>query len=121
MRLLVVALLLALGWGEAAAASPCTAKGNIWIGNGYLTGATLNELSERDLGMYVAGYVDALQAGMIIGVQEECYRKIRWCSENRTNTQFAAMVKKYLRENPANWHQMGGLIVYNAMFGECLK
>jgi hypothetical protein len=122
MRLFAALLMLGGSASIAIAGNPCTsARERLAVGNGVYTGADLNELPDRDVIEYAAGFVDAFSTSMIIGASEECFRKIRWCVEGRTNAQFGAMVRKYLRENPADWHSSGGLIVYHAVFADCLK
>src|SRR5262245_15566571 len=46
---------------------------------GLYTGANLSSLSDDQLGMYAAGYVDALQAATMIGVAEQWRRALPAC------------------------------------------
>ena len=41
------------------------------------TGAELNSLSDDQMGMYAAGYVDALQATTMIDVTERCRKALQ--------------------------------------------
>jgi hypothetical protein len=120
MRLLFALLVLLVGSSEARADNPCTQDTHGVIGNGMFTGVTLNEMSELNLGVYTAGVADAWSAAMLFGASEECYRKVRSCIVGRTGVQFGAMVKKYLRDNPAEWHLQGAVIVYRAVLADCL-
>jgi len=60
---------------------PCTAGTSVVsISPGLFTGTELNSLTDDLLGMCAAGYVDALQAGMMIGVSEQCRRAAGLCA-----------------------------------------
>lgn len=63
--------LLAAPLSCAAQQGQCTSETTqVSITPGFFTGANLNSLSDDQLGMYAAGYVDALQAATMIGVAE---------------------------------------------------
>lgn len=120
LRWLMAGCLLFAGGPVIAQTRACEVVGYATIGNGFQTGTSLNQLSDRDLGAYLMGIVDAFSAVMLFGADDRCYKAIRACSVGRDNIQMTAIVKKYLRENPENWHYQGSVIVYNALFRECL-
>lgn len=85
----------------AAQAGPCSAgTTQVSISPGLFTGAELNALSDNKLGMYAAGYVDALQAATMIGVTEQCRRALQACVLGRRTADFVAAIRTYLRANP---------------------
>jgi hypothetical protein len=101
---------------------PCaTVEGRVTVSKGFYTGVELNALSDHDLGMYAAGYVDALQAATMIGVTEPCRRALQACAVGRVNSELAAMVRRYLRENPNRWEGQSNALLYNAIFSQCLR
>jgi hypothetical protein len=74
-----IAMLAAPLNGEAQQ-GPCTAgTAVVSITPGFFTGTELNSLSDDQLGMYAAGYVDALQAATMIGVTEHCRKALQTC------------------------------------------
>jgi hypothetical protein len=79
------------GWCAAA-------DTQVTVSKGFYRGVELNALDDHDLAMYAAGFVDALQAATTIGVTERCRRALQACVAGRSNTELAAMVRKYLRE-----------------------
>jgi hypothetical protein len=93
----------------------------VTVSKGFYTGVELNTLDDHDLGMYAAGYVDALQAATMIGVTEPCRRALQACVVGRSNSELAAMVRKYLRENPNRWEGQSNALLYNAIFSQCLR
>jgi hypothetical protein len=93
----------------------------VTVSKGSYTGVELNTLDDHDLGMYAAGYVDALQAATMIGVTETCRRALQACVVGRSNFELTAMVRKYLRENPNRWEGQSNALLYNAIFSQCLR
>jgi hypothetical protein len=78
-------------------------------------------LSDDQLGMYAAGYVDALQAATMIGVSEHCRKALQTCVIGSDRAHFVATIRKYLRENPNRWDEKSNNILYNALFSHCLR
>jgi hypothetical protein len=120
MRLLFALLVLLVGSSEASSANVCAQNEYVKVGDGIWTGAKLNELSELDLRLYASAVADAWSTILIFGASEECFTKLRSCTVGRSNAQFGAMLKKYLRDNPAEWHLQGALIAYKAILMDCL-
>lgn len=101
---------------------PCTAGTSaVSISPGFFTGAELNSLSDDQLGIYAAGYVDALQAATMIGVTERCRKALQTCVAGSDKAHFVATIRKYLRENPNRWDEQSNNILYNALFSSCLR
>src|SRR5262245_54108341 len=101
---------------------PCAAGTSVVsISPGFFTGAELNSLSDDQLGMYAAGYVDALQAATMIGVTERCRKALQTCVIRSDKTDFVAEIRKYLRENPNRWDEQSSSILYNVLFSHCLR
>jgi hypothetical protein len=85
------------------------------------TGYDLNALSDPDLGMYAAGYVDALQAATMIGVTEACRQVLQKCVLGRSQAELTWLIRKYLREHPNLWDGQSHALLYNALFSQCLR
>src|SRR5262245_945386 len=101
---------------------PCTAGTSVVsISPGCFTGAELNALSDDQLGMYAAGYVDALQAATMIGVTEPCRKALQTCAIGRGRADLVAAIREYLRKNPNRWDERSNNILYNALFSHCLR
>jgi hypothetical protein len=101
---------------------PCSAAtAQITITPGFFTGDDLNLLTDDQLGMYAAGYVDALQAATIIGVTEQCRRILQACVIGQGRADLVAAIRKYLREHPNWWCERSNGILYNVLFSQCLR
>jgi len=65
---------------RAAQQGPCNpGTPEVTVTPGFFTGRELNSLTDDQLGMYAAGYVDALQTATAIGVAEQCRRALLAC------------------------------------------
>lgn len=120
----VVAAVALLGAPVTCAAQqgPCSAgTTQVSISPGLFTGAELNALPDNQLGMYAAGYVDALQAATMIGVTEQCRRALQTCVLEKRRADFVAAIRTYLRENPTRGDERSNAILYNALFSHCLR
>src|SRR5262245_51367865 len=118
----VTIAILAAPFNCEAQQGPCTAGTSIVsISPGFFTGAELNSLSDDQLGMYAAGYVDALQAATMIGVTEHCRKALQACVLGSDRDHLVATIRKYLRENPNRWDEPSNNIIYNALFSDCLR
>ena len=101
---------------------PCSAAtAQITITPGFFTGDDLNLLTDDQLGMYAAGYVDGLQAATIIGVTEQCRRTLQSCVIGKGRADLVAAIRKYLREHPNWWYERSNGILYNVLFSQCLR
>jgi hypothetical protein len=88
---------------------------------GFFTGRELNSLTDDQLGMYAAGYVDALRAATMIGVTEQCRRALQSCVIGQDQADFVAEIRKYLREHPNWWDERSNGSLYNVLFSQCLR
>jgi len=119
MKPLAVAALILGAWATSAAA---TCGGNlVSIGHGFQNGEAITRMSDASLLAYLEGSVDTLQAAMLFGANPECYAAINACVANKSNQQFAAIVRKYLIDHPHTWQMGGGIIIYDAVFAGCFK
>jgi hypothetical protein len=122
MRLsLALLMVLVVGASQARADNPCASQRVIWVDPGFTTGAQLNNLDDADLAFYAAGFADGWLSGMLIGASEQCHDKVTSCLAGRKAPQLGAMLRKHLRDNPAEWHKAGGVLVYQAIFMACLN
>jgi hypothetical protein len=51
---------------------------------------------------------------------QACAEVFRLCIEGKPVTQLAAIVKKYLQDNPQLWDNGFSMIIYNAVFARCV-
>jgi hypothetical protein len=106
-------------WGAADHCNPGTPR--VSVTPGFFTGEELNSMSDDQLGMYAAGYVDAFQAATMVGIREQCRQALQTCVSGQDRADFVAAIRKYLREHPNWWHERSNGILYNVLFSQCLR
>lgn len=89
------------------------------IKNGFLTGQDYLESSELKQRAYVMGLVDGLFVSPILGAPKRRLAPFERCIEGMTDTQVAAILLKFLRDNPGRWHQSAHVSFYTAMKENC--
>jgi hypothetical protein len=105
----------------AAQQEPCNpGTAEVTVTPGFFTGRELNSLTDDQLGMYAAGYVDALQTATAIGVTEQCRRALQACVIGQGRADFVAAIRMYLREHPNWWDERSNGILYYILFSQCL-
>lgn len=103
-----------------ARANDCLSKDVVNVGNGYLNGHGLREMTDRDLASYAMGYIDALVSGNMFGMNRACLTMIAECTKGRSNTQLAAMTRKFLKDNPERWHERANMLLYEVILRRCM-
>ena len=90
---------------EARVAGCQTTGTSVWIPSGFMTGAEFLELSEPHQRGYAAGFVNGLLISPFVGARESCVAHYARCLEGTTDVQLAAVISRWLRENPERWHE----------------
>ena len=91
--------------GNAAAQDGCP-EGPQFVFNGFMTGQDCLDLAEGQyLDAYMAGFVNGLYISPFVGASSSCIEPIRTCLAGTTGRQLAAVMERWLRENPSRWHQ----------------
>lgn len=111
----------------ALLANPVNAKGRCMgqdrtyqVGNGFLNGQALRDMSDESLSSYTMGFVDALVIGALFGMTDGCREEISRCTAKRSNKQLVAIVRKFLKENPERWHERANILLFGALLQRCI-
>lgn len=83
---------------------------------GFCTGQDYIEMSEDDKALYVMGAFDGMLAATLF---QAPINKVEWLvdsAKGMTNVQIAAILSKYLKDNPAQWHMPLNTLMHKAMF-----
>jgi hypothetical protein len=100
---------------------PCAVLGReVKVSPAFYTGWELNGLTDQELGIYAAGYVDALQAATMIGVTKACRQAVQKYLVGRSQAELTALIRKYLREHPDRLDGQSHALFYNALFSQRL-
>lgn len=91
----------------------------VTISEGFTKGQAYLDMNANQKRVYARGVMDGLLAAQLFGAPKE---KVKWfddCTNDMTDEQVAAILTKYLRDNPANWHLPMNVLTYNAIRGVC--
>jgi hypothetical protein len=92
----------------------------VTIFNGFETGQSLKDLSDRDLASYVRGFVNGILVATVAGASQTCIEHLqKRCLTGRTDQQLAAVLRKYLLEHPEEWHWSANIVSWKALFVPC--
>ena len=86
---------------------------------GYLTGQTFLDLQKNERLWAVTGAIDGLLGSTQFGASFSQTSKLDDCLRQRNNGQVAAMVEKFVRDRPGEWHFPFSVLVSNAMEAAC--
>ena len=86
-------------------AAGCPAGSEVRIHNGFMTGAEFLEQPEGYQRGYAAGFLNGLLISPFAGGSERCVSHYGQCLESTTDAQLAAVIRRWLNENPERWHE----------------
>lgn len=105
--------------GNAAAQDGCPEGPQLFAG-GFMTGQECLDLAEGGyLGAYMMGFVNGLYVSTFVGASYSCIEPINQCLLRTTDTQLAAVMEKWLRENPSRWHEQCNALTWVAIYDMC--
>lgn len=94
-------------------------KGTVRVQAGFMNGNDYLELDASEKRAYAAGVVNGMLNATLLGAPEE---KVAWfngCTKSMNDEQVAAIITKFLRDNPAQWHLPLNILSFNAMKQAC--
>lgn len=114
MPKLILFLVAWFAFGIAKSAEPAYE-----IKLGFLTGNSYLSLDEGEKRSYAIGIVDGIFLAPFFGSQKSKLRWIESCIVGMTDYQVAAIVEKFLRDNPGRWHEPMHALAYLALKDAC--
>jgi hypothetical protein len=98
-----------------AAATLFAADEPVLIHNGFGIGQDYIKMSESQKRVYAMGSINGMIIAPLLGAPKD---KIGWLEsyvENMTDEQVAAILSKYLQDNPGRWHNGLHVLMYSAV------
>jgi hypothetical protein len=74
------------------------------IYSAYMDAGDFSELSEATKTGYAMGIVNGQMASIILGAQDDKLKQLEKCTHEMQARQVAAIVEKYIKEHPEDWH-----------------
>ncbi|MFZ3210128.1 MAG: hypothetical protein WA188_01310 [Terriglobales bacterium] len=117
MRLALAVLLLTIPFNEQSAQSLKTKT----VSNGFLKAREFLDLSEAEKTGFAWGFVDGLFVAPLLDAPDDgkFYVGLRSCAAEMQGTQVAAIIEKYIKDHPEDWHQQLHVVAFNALLKGC--
>jgi len=91
----------------------------VWVPNPFLSGQQYLALSASERTTYIMGLVDGIYIGPLFGASETRVKALQSCLQQRTNVQIAAILSKYIQDQPERWHDGAHALFYSRMVELC--
>lgn len=98
-----------------AAATLSAADESVWIHNGFGTGQDYIKMSESQKRAYAMGAINGMIIAPLLGAPKDKMGWLEFYVENMTDEQVAAILSKYLQDNPGRWHDGLHSLMYSAV------
>jgi hypothetical protein len=118
-RLMISVLLIAVFPHYTNSQKPTPTPLRATISNGFLTGQEYLDLDTNGKRAYAMGIIDGMVAAPLFLAPQERVEWLSSCIVKMTDEQVVAILTKYLRDNPGEWHHSMNMTSYNAMSGAC--
>jgi hypothetical protein len=94
-------------------------KATVYISDGFMKGQDYLDMDAAQKRAYAMGVVNGMLLAPAFDAPEEKVDWLRTCAVNMSDEQVAAILTKYLRDNPAQWHYRLNTLSLNAMTLAC--
>ena len=91
----------------------------VWVPNAFMTGQEYLALSESSRTAYVMGLLDGIFVGPLFGASEARVKALHNCLQEHNNVQIAAILSKYIQDQPERWHDGAHVLFYSRMLELC--
>jgi hypothetical protein len=91
----------------------------VLIQNGFGTGEEYLKMSPLEQRAYAMGIVNGMLLAPLFGAPKDRMFRFESCVTGMTDSQVAAILTKYLRDNPGRWHETPHAPMYTALMKAC--
>jgi hypothetical protein len=77
------------------------------------------EMKEADRQVYTAGLIDGFFASAFFGASDETVANLTSCIKDIDTKQLSAIITKYAKEHPENWHLPLSVVAHDALDKAC--
>lgn len=122
VAILVVASMSAPSALRCQVAQPQSSKTDeqpLVVHDGFITGQQFRGLPEPSKRSYAAGLVDGVLLAPLMGAPKARMKWLESCLVGMTDEQVAAIIVKFVNDNPARWHEPVHVQFFSAMRSAC--
>jgi len=91
----------------------------VFVAGGYGTAKEFNDFSASEKHAYAVGLINGLAVSGLLGADEEKLQILHSCIHPMESTQVAAILDKYIKDHPEEWHLPLAVQSYSALRGAC--
>jgi hypothetical protein len=85
----------------------------------YYNGEQFLELNENDRMVYTIGLMDGFYGSGLFGATNETVASLSLCTKDMDAKQISAIITKYVKDRPENWHVPLSIEAFNALNVAC--
>lgn len=89
------------------------------VPEGLHKGETFLDLNEADKMTYSEGLIDGLLGSALFGASNEAVHVLKDCVKDMDSKQWAAILTKFIKDNPERWQQPMPILAFDAIKGFC--
>ena len=94
-------------------------KGTALISDGFMKGKDYLDMTANEKRAYAMGAINGMLVAPLFVAPKEKMAWLETCSVNMTDEQVAAILTKYIRDHPAEWHYGMNVLSFSAMIDAC--
>lgn len=98
-----------------------TAQERTIVKSGFYKGNDYRRLEGDQKWTYLTGIVEGMLLAPVFGAPRSRVAWLEECIVGMTNEQIAAIVEKFLTENPGRWQEPMHFLAHQAMFDACKR
>ena len=91
------------------------------INPGFFTGKDYLDMSDTEQRAYVTGEINGMLVAPFFGAPEENLTWLKTCSAKMSDEQLAAMLAKFIRDQPEQMQGNLNVVTFNALRDACRK
>jgi len=115
--LLVLSFIVLICFAGSSVMGQSSKESKVVVGESFIDGNKfLSNSVSKDA--YIMGVIDGLSAGRLISSDED-FNWFRKCTVGMLNSQITAIVDKYLKNHPEEWHLYMSWLVYKSLIDVC--
>jgi len=91
------------------------------ITNGYLKASEFLNLNDTQKEAFAIGFLDGIFVAPLLDAPDDgkFYVSLRTCTAEMPGKQVAAIIEKYIRDNPEDWHLQLHTVAFNSLLKAC--
>ncbi|HEU4933941.1 MAG TPA: hypothetical protein VFT48_17775 [Pyrinomonadaceae bacterium] len=91
------------------------------IGPGFFSGKDYLDMSDTEKRAYVTGQINGMLVAPFFGAPEENLNWLKSCSSKMSDEDLAAILSRYLRDQPGQMQTNLNVVTFNALREACRK